>query len=155
MKNAEPRALGGAWKRIYGLGAMRLVPLGFGLAILLGGTIAGWDGRLLTTIATPPPLIRAALVAMTTVAGLALLAGAIRRLSASEPIRGGERDLVSLTRGVRLVFLAVAASAAAGGWALGHPLPIVVGLVIAGVDVLETSFLLLVIATRSGTRPDR
>jgi hypothetical protein len=47
------------------------------------------------------------------------------------------------------VFLAVAAFAAAAGWALGHPLPLVVALVIAGVDVLETSFLLLVVNLRS------
>jgi hypothetical protein len=31
---------------------------------------------------------------------------------------------------------------------LGHPLPIVVALVIAGVDVIETSFLLLVARAR-------
>ena len=46
------------------------------------------------------------------------------------------------------VFLAVAAFAAAGGWLVGHPLPFIVALVIAGVDVLETSFLLLVVAVR-------
>jgi hypothetical protein len=47
------------------------------------------------------------------------------------------------------VFLAVAAFAAASGWLLGHSLPLVVALVIAGVDVLETSFLLIVVALRS------
>jgi hypothetical protein len=46
---------------------------------------------------------------------------------------------------VRLVFLAVAGFAAAAGWALGHPLPLLVALVIAGIDVIETSFLLLVV----------
>ena len=146
MKDAEGHPVTSAWQRIQGLGAMRLVPLGFGLGILVGGTIAGWDGRLLTMIATPPPVIRAALLGLSMVAGLALLAGAVRRLSASEPIPGGERDLISLTRGVRLVFLAVAAFAAVGGWALGYALLIVVGLVIAGVDVLETLFLFFVIA---------
>jgi len=54
-----------------------------------------------------------------------------------------------MIRGVRLVFLAVAALAAGAGWILGHPLPLVVALVIAGVDVLETSFLLLVVNIRS------
>ena len=39
-------------------------------------------------------------------------------------------------------------SPAAAGWLLGHPLPLVVALVIAGVDILETSFLLLVVAFR-------
>ncbi len=47
-----------------------------------------------------------------------------------------------LIRAVRLAFLAVAAFAAAAGWALGHPLPLVVAAVIAGIDVIETSFLL-------------
>jgi hypothetical protein len=54
-----------------------------------------------------------------------------------------------MIRGVRLVFLAVAAFAAGASWLVGHPLRIVVALVIAGVDVLETSFLLLVVTIRS------
>ena len=140
--------------RLAALGAGRLVPLGLGVAVLVVGTVVGWDGRLVTAIATPPALLRAALVAAAAVAGLALLARAIRRLAASEPADGGERDLVSLTGGVRLAFLAVAAFAAAAGWALGHPLPIVFGLIIAGVDVIETSFLLLVIAARRTGRTD-
>jgi len=45
---------------------------------------------------------------------------------------------------VRLIFLAVAAFATGSAFLLGHPLPLVVALVIAGVDVLETSLLLLV-----------
>ena len=44
-----------------------------------------------------------------------------------------------------LVFLAVAAVAAAAGWVLGDALPLIVALVIAGIDVVETSFLLLVV----------
>ena len=53
-----------------------------------------------------------------------------------------------MVRGIRLSFLAVAAFAAAAGWVLAHPLPIVVALIIAGVDVIETSFLLLVVTVR-------
>jgi hypothetical protein len=49
-----------------------------------------------------------------------------------------------MVRGIRFVFLAAAAFAAAAGWLVGNPLPIVIGLVIAGVDLAETSFLLLV-----------
>jgi hypothetical protein len=49
---------------------------------------------------------------------------------------------------VRLAFLAVAAFAAAAGWALGHPLPLVIAAVIAGIDVIETSILLVVVAGR-------
>ena len=55
-------------------------------------------------------------------------------------------------RGVRLAFLAVAAFAAAAGWALGSPLPLIVALVIAGIDVVETSFMLLVLG--GPTPPD-
>ena len=58
---------------------------------------------------------------------------------------GGETDIRGLIRGVRLAFLAVAAFAAAGGWALASPLPLIVALVIAGIDVVETSFMLLVL----------
>ena len=58
------------------------------------------------------------------------------------------RDMPTLIRGVRLVFLAVAVFAAGVGWLVGHPLPFVVALVIAGVDILETSFLLLVVSLR-------
>jgi hypothetical protein len=59
--------------------------------------------------------------------------------------------MAAMIRGVRLVFLAVAAFAAASGWLIGHPLPLIVALIIAGVDVLETSFLLIVV----GLRPRR
>ena len=57
----------------------------------------------------------------------------------------GTGDVPGLIRAVRLAFLAVAAFAAAAGWALGHPLPLIVAAVIAGIDVIETSFLLLVV----------
>ena len=49
---------------------------------------------------------------------------------------------------MRLAFLAVAAFAAGAGWVLGNPLPLVVAAVIAGIDVIETSFLLLVVGRR-------
>jgi hypothetical protein len=87
--------------------------------------------------------------------GLVLLLGALNRL-AGDPdevgrVRAGEppRDIAAMIRGVRFVFLAVAAFAAASGWLLGHPLPLVVALVIAGVDILETSFLLIVVGLRT------
>ncbi len=129
-----------------------------GLA-LVGGTLLGWNSAFLEALATPPALIRAALVAGAVVLGLWLLVEAMRRLDASrghasDPASGapsGEistRDLAGLVRGIRLVFLAVAAFAAAIGWLVGHPLPFIVALVIAGVDILETSFLLLVVALR-------
>ena len=58
------------------------------------------------------------------------------------------RDLAALIRGVRFVFLAVAAASAAGGWLLGSALPIITALLIAGVDVIETGFLLIVVSLR-------
>ena len=141
------------------LRATDLGPLAVGLLALAAGTAFGWDARLLEAIVTPPNLMRAVLVAVAVVAGAALLLAAFRRLAvdvaapggtpAEGAARIGERDLTRMVRGIRLVFLAVAAFAAAAGWLLGHPLPIVVALIIAGVDVIETSFLLLVVAVRN------
>ncbi len=64
----------------------------------------------------------------------------------------GTSDVPGLVRGVRYLFLAVAAGAAGAGWLLGEALPLVVALVIAGVDVVETSLLLLVVGTGSVSR---
>jgi hypothetical protein len=128
-----------------------------GIAALVGGTLLGWNTDLLDAVATPAPVLRAALVGLTVVAGLWCLRAAVLRIEAGRPAPGGElaaggevptRDLVAMVRGVRFVFLAVAAFSAAAGWLLGHPLPLVVALVIAGVDVLETTFLLIVVSLR-------
>lgn len=129
----------------------RIAWLVFGVAALVGGTLLGWNGALIDAIATPPPIVRAALVGASVVLGLALLVGAFRRIADGRGLADGDpsgRDLASLIRGVRYVFLAVAAFSAAAGWLLGHPLPFIVALVIAGVDVLETTFLLLVVALK-------
>lgn len=135
---------------IAAVGQGRLAWLGFGVVALVGGTLLGWDAKVLDALVAPPALVRAALVGLFVVVGLGLLREAVRRLEASTaPGHAvGERDLPTLIRGVRLVFLAVAAFAAASGWLVGHPLPFVVALVIAGVDVLETTFLLLVVTLR-------
>jgi hypothetical protein len=125
--------------------ARRLVWPLIGVLALVGGSALGWDARVLDAVTSPPALIRAALVGLAVVAGLALLRQAILRL---EGVASGERDLPAAVRGIRLAFLAVAAFAAAAGWLLAHPLPFVVALVIAGVDILETSFLLLVVSLR-------
>ena len=124
--------------------------LGGALAIA-AGTALGWDANSLSQVVTPPPAIRAALIGVSVVIGVSLLVGALGLLSgdpeqARLPLE--RREVGSMIRGVRLVFLAVAAFAAAAGWMLGHPLPLVVALVIAGVDVLETSFLLVVVNLR-------
>jgi hypothetical protein len=129
----------------------RFVWLLAGGAALVFGTLLGWNGELLEQIATPPALVRAVLVGASVVLGLWLLTQAVRRLEAARTIDGAElsgRDLAGMIRGVRYVFLAVAALAAALGWLIGHPLPFVVALIIAGVDILETTFLLLVVSIR-------
>ncbi len=124
----------------------------FGITALVAGTLLGTWAELLDAIAQPPALIRAALVGGSVVLGLWLLAEAVRRLRAGRRVEADEMtggDLAALVRGVRYIFLAVAAFAAAAGWLVGHPLPFVVALVIAGVDVLETTFLLIVVSFRS------
>jgi hypothetical protein len=125
-------------------------PLVIGVAALLAGTAFGWDARLVDAIVTPPALIRAVLTAGAVVVGVVLLARSVTRIGEGRANPAGEPNLPLMIRGVRLAFLAVAAFAAAAGWLLGHPLPIVIAFVIAGVDVIETSFLLLVVRSRRG-----
>jgi hypothetical protein len=131
----------------------RLAWLIAGAGAIAAGTALGWDSAALAAFVTPPAPIRAALVGVSAAVAVWLLVAALARLS-GDPAEAGRpiaerRDIGSMIRGVRLVFLAVAALAAGAGWILGHPLPLVVALVIAGVDVLETSFLLLVVNIRS------
>ena len=134
----------------------RVVWVAGGFAAIVVGTLAGWNGTLVTALATPPAIVRAALVAVMVLAALRLGSEAIVRIEAgrhTEPGTAGARDIAVLIRGVRFVFLAVAAVAAAAGWLLGTPVPIVVGLLIAGVDVIETGFLLLVVSFRGDPPP--
>jgi hypothetical protein len=129
-----------------------VLPLAIGLAGLAVGTAFGWDSRLVDALVTPPPIIRAILVGAAVVIGLWLLRSSIQRLRRTPSRRDGaipEPDLAGMVRGIRLTFLAVAALAAAIGWLVAHPLPLVLALVIGGVDVIETSFLLLVVTFRS------
>jgi hypothetical protein len=134
-----------------------------GVAAVLVAMASGVAPGLLDGIARPVPIVRAVLAGASMVVGARLLLIALRRIdqSVSRPIDPESvpadrpvvttADLGLLVRGVRLVFLAAAAFAAASGWILGESLPIVVALVIAGVDVVETSFLLLM-AARPGDR---
>lgn len=123
------------------LGAV--VALGIGALAVVGATVVGWNEGLLDVLVTPPPLIRAGLVGGGVALGLVLLTRSVSRLA-----EVGEHEVPGLVRAVRLAFLAVAALAAAAGWAIGHPLPLVVAAVIAGIDVIETSFLLLIVGRR-------
>ena len=117
--------------------------LGLGALAVVAATVIGWNQGILDTLVTPPPLVRAALVGGSVALGVILLGRFIGRMA-----EAGEHDVPALIRAVRLAFLAVAAFAASGGWALGHPLPLVVAAVIAGIDVIETSFLLLIVGRR-------
>jgi hypothetical protein len=122
-----------------------VVALVLGVAAVVVGTALGGAGQLLDAIASPPVLIRAALVGASSVVALALLGRALAALGGEHPPgHRPDRDMATMIRGVRLAFLAVAALAAAAGWFIGHPLLLVVALVIAGVDVVETTFLLIV-----------
>jgi hypothetical protein len=114
-----------------------------GLVAVALATVVGWNEGVLDAIVTPPPIAGAALVGASVGLGALLLLRCLDRLSASGP-----DDVPGLIRGVRYAFLAIAAIAAAAGWALAHPLPLVVAAVIAGIDVIETSFLLLVVGRR-------
>ena len=116
-----------------------------GLVAVVLATVVGWNAGWLDAVVSPPPIVRAFLVGLAVAAGVMLLTRAIAGMSASGDAMGGDPDVPGLIRGVRLAFLAVAAFAAAAGWALAHPLPLIVAGVIAGIDVIETSFLLLVV----------
>ena len=112
-----------------------------GAAPLVFAILAGADETVRNTVLSPPLALRFVL------GSIALVLGANFVLRSAEQV-GASSEPRELIRGVRLVFLAVAAFAAAAGWFLGSPVPIVAALVIAGVDVLETSLLLFVTAVR-------
>ena len=120
---------------------LNLAVLAAGVAAVLAASVLGDAGTLLDAVVSPPIVVRAALVGVSAVAALALLGRALAALGGGD---APERDMATMIRGVRLAFLAVAAIAASAGWLVGQPVLIVVALVIAGVDVVETTFLLIV-----------
>ena len=120
---------------------LNLAVLAAGIAAVLAASVLGDAGPLLDAVVSPPIVVRAALVAVSAVAALALLGRALAALGGGD---APERDMATMIRGVRLAFLAVAAIAASAGWLVGQPVLLVVALVIAGVDVVETTFLLIV-----------
>jgi len=141
---AEPRV------RLGGRFAIGIVLLA-GVAAVVVAMVAGVAPELLAIVAGPPPIVRAGLAGLALVVGGRLLVAAVRKIDGAvrrgpdgESGRIADADLEAMVRGVRLVFLAAAALTAAVGWLLAEPLPLVIALVIAGVDVVETSFLLLV-----------
>ena len=116
------------------------IAVGLGILAIVAATVVGWNGTWLDAVVAPPPIVRAALVGGAVALGVLFLARSLGRMA-----EAGTGDVPGLIRAVRLAFLAVAAFAAAAGWAVGHPLPLIVAAVIAGIDVIETSFLLLVV----------
>ena len=112
-----------------------------GLIALAVGTLAGWSDAFARVVLAPPPILRLLLSGAAFLLGIAWLLQALARLS-------GAPAPPLLVRGVRYVFLAVAAFAATIGWLVGQAVPVVIALVVAGIDVLETTFLLIVLATR-------
>jgi hypothetical protein len=126
------------------LGVRQPLLLAGGLLVLVGVTVAGRDD-LLGRLLEPPVWAAVPLAIAAALVGCVMAVRAIGRLATSA---GDPRKLI---RGVRLVFLAVAAFAAAAGWLLGSAMPVVVGLVIGAVDVIETTALLLL--TRAGDEP--
>jgi hypothetical protein len=122
-----------------------VVALALGCLALLAATAAGWSDAVNAILVSPPPVVRFLLGTTAALVGIVLVLRSADRLSTST-------DPPDLVRAVRIVFLAVAAFAAAGGWLVGSPVPIVAALVIAGVDVVETTFLLLVSASRPRSR---
>ena len=122
-----------------------LLLLAGGALAVAGATAIGWSETLQSVLVGPAPPVRILLGVASLLLGVVLVGRSAARL-------GGSREPADLVRGVRMVFLAVAALAAALGWFVGSPLPIVAALVIAGIDVVETSILLLVTAVRAEPR---
>jgi hypothetical protein len=138
--------------------ATSLAVIAVGVAAVVGGTLLG-SGEIGGGIETWPSPVRALLVGLSVAIGLLLLGRAVTMLAGSQPdgspTSPDGRDVRPMIRGVRLAFLAVSAFAAAGAWLVGQELLLVVAAVIAGVDVIETTFLLLVARTHRGDqRPD-
>lgn len=126
--------------RPVGIHAGAVVALGLGAVCVLVAAVAGRTD-LLDAVLAPPRPVGWMLGIACGLAGLwLLLRGADRVGAAAQP--------TELIRAIRICFLAVAAFAASAGWFLGSPVPIVAGLIIGGVDVLETTFLLLMTAAR-------
>ena len=121
--------------------------VGLGIVAVVVATAFGSSATAIDAFIHPPAIIRAALVGASAAVAVILLSRGLVRLAA------GSDDVPSLVRGVRFVFLAVAAAAAGLGWLLADPLPLIVALVIAGIDVIETSFLLVVVAGGRADRP--
>jgi hypothetical protein len=129
----------------------RFAPLLVGVALVAAGSLVGLDPALANAVFRGPIALRAVLSGLATILGLWLLFSAAGRLAGDDD--ASPRSFAEMIRAVRLVFLAIAAFAAASAFLVGDLLPLVVGLVIAGVDVAETALLLLVAGTHQRVEP--
>lgn len=117
-----------------------MVALGLGAGAIAVAMVAG-RSDLLDVLLQPPAPVGWSLGAAAALVGIVLLLRSADQVgTAAEP--------ADLIRAIRIVFLSVAAFGLAAGWFIGSPVPIVAGLLIAGVDVLETTFLLIVTRSR-------
>ncbi len=115
--------------------------MALGVATIAVAMVAGRDD-LLAGLLQPPVPVGWLLGAAAALVGIVLLLRSADQVgTAAEP--------AELVRAIRNVFLSVAAFGISAGWFIGSPVPIVAGLVIAGVDVLETTFLLIVTSRRA------
>lgn len=117
-----------------------MVVLGIG-ALAIGVAMVAGRTDLLVALLEPPIPVSWLLGLASAVLGVWLL------LRSSEQV-GSSGEPLQLIRAIRLLFLAVAAFAAAAGWLIGSAVPVVAALLIAGVDVLETTFFLMVTSAR-------
>ena len=139
---SEVRGADAGGRSAAGLHLLEFAPLMVGVGALAVATALGWDGNLLSAVVVPPAVVRLALALASLIVALALLGAAVGRME-SRTDAGGH--LVAMLRGIRLAFLALAAVSVAIGWALANPLPFLVALIVAGIDVIETSLLLIVV----------
>lgn len=145
-------------------GARRYGSLVVGIVlVVLGSLVSAYPG-VADAILRGPIIVRAALTGLVALLGLWLLSLAITRIAGDDdaaerhavsPGDTRQRPFADMIRGIRLAFLAVAAFAAASAFLVGHILPLVVGLIIAGVDVAETALLLLVAGKQRGDERSR
>lgn len=112
-----------------------------GIVLVIGATLLGGAGALGPLLEPPFP----AGLLLGIAVGILGLVVVLRAAARIGPARNDARELI---RAVRLIFVAVGLFAAAAGWIVGSALPIVVGLVIVGIDIIETSFLLIITAAR-------
>jgi hypothetical protein len=128
-----------------------LAALVLGIAAVVAGTVFG-GAEPLRAIVSPPILVRAAIVGISAVVAVVLLGRAVAAMSGGD---APDRNMATMIRGIRFAFLAVAALAAAAGWFVAQPLLLIVALVIAGVDVVETTLLLIVARMHREDDPGR